>query len=100
MNNNSASYGKGLIANGNPTPLGIGDGTYIQPGTQNSLYKDLQDKYPTLPVDITVLVVDHASGLDGVKDKLPIVAFAGFRITDIVGGSGKYIRGTFHQRRL
>ncbi len=95
VTNNSASYAKGLIANGNPTPLGIGDGTYIQPGTQNSLYKDLKNKYPVLPVDITVLVVDHADGLDGVKAKLPIVAFAGFRLTDVVGGSGKYIEGYF-----
>lgn len=93
--NNSASYMKGLINNGNPDPLGIGDGTYIQPGAKTSGYKELSNKYPTLPVDVTVLVVDWPMGLDGVKDTLPIVAFAGFRIDDIQGGSGKYIEGHF-----
>jgi Flp pilus assembly protein TadG len=96
VNTNSANYAKGLVENGNPTPLGIGSGTYIQAGTETSLYKDLSDKYPVPPgADITVLVVDYPIGLDGAKTTLPIVAFAGFHIDDIKGGSQKYIQGHF-----
>lgn len=84
-----------LIANGNPTPLGIGDNTWIEPGTKDSLYNDLDAKYPTPPgADITVLVVDLATDLTN-KGQAPIVGFAGFHIDDIKGGSGKYIQGHF-----
>jgi hypothetical protein len=96
INDNSASYVKGLINNGNPTPLNIGDGTYIQPGTKTSLYNELSSEYPTPPgADVSMPVVDYPAGLDGVKSTIPIVAFAGFHIDDIQGGSGKYIEGHF-----
>ncbi len=44
--------------------------------------------------DVTLLVVDMAGGLDD-KGQTPIVAFAGFHITDVQGGSSKYIQGHF-----
>ncbi|MES2977141.1 MAG: pilus assembly protein TadG-related protein [Pseudomonadota bacterium] len=88
----SAAYAKWLIQNGNPSPLDVGDSIYIQPGTETSLYKELGEKYPNLPVDVTVMVVDYNLSTQG---QTPIYAFAGFRITDIKGGSGKYIEGHF-----
>jgi Flp pilus assembly protein TadG len=91
VDSNSASYMKDLVNNGNPTPLSIGDNSYIQPGTQNSGYNEMSKKYSTLPVDVTVLVVDGLA----TKTFLPIVAFAGFRLDDIKGGSDKYIQGHF-----
>jgi len=93
---NSASYVKGLISNGNPTALSIGDSTYIQSGTKTSNYNDLLKEYP-MPAgaDVLVPVVNYPSGLDGVRSSIPIVAFAVFRITAIQGGSGKYIQGYF-----
>lgn len=91
---NSQSVIGDLIANGNPTSLGIGDMTWIEPGTKSASYNDLNAQYPTPPgADVALIVVD-TSGLT-TKGEAPIVAFAGFHITDIQGGSGKYIQGHF-----
>jgi hypothetical protein len=91
---NSQSAVSGLITNGNPTPLGIGDLTWIEPGTKTASYNDLDAQYPTPPgADVSVLVVDTADLTN--KGQAPIVAFAGFHISDIQGGSGKYIQGHF-----
>jgi hypothetical protein len=96
VDSNSASYIKELINTGNPTPLSIGDNIYIQSGTKTAAYNDLLSQYP-MPAgaDVFVPVVNHPAGLDGVKTSIPIVAFALFHITDIQGGSGKYIEGYF-----
>ena len=93
-----------LIANGNGSPLALGDATWIQPGTKSSLFDDLSDRYPTplspptantsAALDVTLLVVDQPNGLN-TKGTAPIVGFAGFHITDIQGGSGKYVQGHF-----
>ena len=95
---------RNLITNGNLTPLGIGDSTYIEPGTKDTLYGDLGVKYPTplspptantsRLLDVTLLVVDLPNGLNA-KGPASIVAFAGFHIDDVQGGSGKYIQGHF-----
>jgi Flp pilus assembly protein TadG len=91
---NSQSAISELIANGNPTSLGIGDMTWIEPGTKTASYNDLDAKFPTPPgADVTVLVVDTADLT--VKGEAPIVAFAGFHISDVRGGSDKYIQGHF-----
>jgi Flp pilus assembly protein TadG len=95
LNVNDVPSVSGLISGGNPTPLAIGDNTWIEPGTKTSLYGNLSSQYPTPPgADVTVLVVDLPSGLSG-QGQTPIVAFAGFHIDDIQGGSGKYIQGHF-----
>jgi hypothetical protein len=74
--------------------LSIGDSTYIQSGTKTSGYNDLQSKY-SAGADVLVPVVNYATGLDGVKSSIPIVAFAMFHITAVQGDSGKYIEGYF-----
>ncbi len=96
MGTSSASDLKGLISNGNPTALSIGDTTYIQSGTKTSGYNDLLNQYP-MPAgaDVLIPVVNYPTGLDSVGASIPIVAFAMFHITDIQGGSGKYIQGYF-----
>ena len=84
-----------LITNGNPVPLALGDSTWVQPGTKTTLYGDLEDRYPSPPgADVTLVVVNLPNGLAN-KGTTSIVGFAGFRITAIVGGSGKYIQGHF-----
>lgn len=93
-----------LIANGNGSPLALGDNTWIEPGTKSSLFDDLSARYPTplspptantsAALDVTLLVVDQPSNLN-TKGTAPIVGFAGFHITDIQGGSGKYVQGHF-----
>jgi Flp pilus assembly protein TadG len=96
---NSAAEVKDLITSGNPNSLSIGDMTWIKPGTANSGYNELDGKFPTPPgADVTVVVVDYPdlSHLDPTTGRqLEIVAFAGFRITDIKGGSDKYMEGHF-----
>lgn len=98
LDQNSASAIKNLIDNGNPTPLAIGDNTWIEPGVKASNYNDLDAQYPTTDsvpgANVTILVVDMAGGLND-KGQTPIVAFAGFHITDVQGGSDKYIQGHF-----
>jgi Flp pilus assembly protein TadG len=92
----SAKEGKDLVNDNNPISLGIGDGTYIQPGTMNSLYGEMIKRYPTLPVDVMVPVVNPPAGLNDVtKTFQPIVAFAAFRIDAIENGSKPYIQGHF-----
>ena len=91
---NSQSAVGNLITNGNSTTLNIGDMTWIQPGTKTASYNDLDAKFPTPPgADVSVVVVDTADLSQ--KGQAPIVAFAGFHIDDIQGGSGKFIQGHF-----
>lgn len=103
---NSQSAIGNLIANGNPTQLAIGDNTWIEPGTKTASYNDLDAKFPTplspptantsAQLDVSIIVVDVATDLTN-KGLAPIVAFAGFHIDDVQGGSNKYIQGHFTQ---
>jgi hypothetical protein len=91
--NSQAAVGD-LIATGNPVSLGIGDMTWIEPGTKAASYDDLDAKYPTPPgASVTVLVVDTADLTN--KGQAPITAFAGFHIDDIQKAPEKYIEGHF-----
>lgn len=82
---------RNLIDNGNPSPLSIGQNTYIEPGTKTNLFDYLGAAY--IGKDVTVVVVDTTSLAS--KGFTPVVAFAGFHIDDAVGGSGKYVKGHF-----
>jgi len=90
---NSASAVKDLITNGNPTPMSIGDNTWIEPGTKNSLFNDLAAQYPA-GGDVTMVVVDQPGGWS-TNAQTPVIAFAAFHIDAIQGGSGKYVQGHF-----
>ncbi|MFT0172220.1 TadG family pilus assembly protein [Paraburkholderia mimosarum] len=75
-----------LIANGNPSPISIGDSIWIQPGAETTVYA-------SVPTNVTV-VMPVATQIV-IKTYVPIVAFAAFHIDKSVGGSGKYIQGHF-----
>lgn len=77
---------RGLIENGNPTSLSIGDHIYIQPGAKTTLYSSVPSN--------TVIYVPIVSKIV-TKTFQPIVAFAAFYVDYAVGGSGKYISGHF-----
>ncbi len=77
---------RGLMANGNPAPLSIGDSIYIQPGVKTTLYS-------SVPIHTVVYVPIVSTIATGTYE--PVVAFAAFYIDDSVGGSGKYILGHF-----
>lgn len=98
LNVNDVPTVRNLIENGNPTPLGIGDDTWIQPGTKSTLYDYLDNKYPTPPgADVTVPVVNES--LDLTNSPAEITAFAAFHIDEIKGSIGPnpkfYIEGHF-----
>ncbi|KVT54102.1 pilus assembly protein TadG-related protein [Burkholderia ubonensis] len=79
-----------LIQNGNPTPMNVGDNTWIEPGTKTSIYNHMTD-YINLPAQVLLPVVSvittHATQ--------PILGFVAFQIDQSVGGSGKYVQGHF-----
>jgi hypothetical protein len=76
----------GLIADGNPSPLSIGDSIWIEPGIKTTIYS-------SVPTNVTV-VMPVGTQIDS-KTYVPIVAFAAFHIDASVGGSEKYIQGHF-----
>lgn len=85
-NANDVPTVRGLITNGNPVPVKIGDNIWIQPGVKTAIYYDV-------PTGVTV-VMPVVQQLDS-KTFVPIVAFAAFHIDASVGGSGKYLQGHF-----
>lgn len=89
QDSNNVPTFRGLISNGNPDPLKIGDNIWIQPGTKTTLYSDaasLIGKTVLLPV-VTTDFETHSY--------TPIQGFVSFYIEDAVGGSGKYVQGHF-----
>lgn len=91
----SARVAKELLVDGNNIELNLLDDTFIQAGTETSIYGAVQQMVDAHggSLDVLMPVVD-AEDLSH-SGPLPIVAFAPFRITASVGGSGKYIEGTF-----
>jgi Flp pilus assembly protein TadG len=77
---------RGLIANGNPTPLSIGTNIYIQHGAKTTVYS-------SVPLNTVIYVPIVSSIVSGSYE--PIVAFAAFRVDDIGTPSQKYIEGHF-----
>jgi Flp pilus assembly protein TadG len=76
---------RGLMQNGNPTALSIGDSIWIQSGVKTTLYNSV----PSNTIVVVPVVAQLASS------NAPIVGFAAFYIDFPVGGSGKYIQGHF-----
>lgn len=89
VDSNSASYIRNLIKNGNPSSATIGDKTWIQTGSQTTLYGDIQTcsstgnkkcQYVFIPV--VQSINSHAFNT--------IIAFSCVQILNAVGGSSKY----------
>ncbi len=91
----SARVAKSLLVDGNHAELNILDDTFIQSGTETSIYAAVQQLVDAHggQLDVLMPVVDSADLSH--SGPVPIVAFAPFRITAAVGGSGKYIEGSF-----
>ena len=90
VDKNDVTSIRDLITNGNPTTMSIGDNTWIEPGTKNTLYTQVSNcsaagnrscEYVTLPV--VNVVNTHAQN--------PIVAFACVHILSADKGSNPYI---------
>ncbi len=89
VNSNSDAYLLGLIDNGNPDTIRIGDQIYIQPGAKANLYTESATK-----IGQTVLVPVVADDYH-TNASTPIKAFAAFHISDAQGGADQYIEGYF-----
>lgn len=91
----SARVAKQLLDDGNNIDLNVLDETFIQAGTESSIYSAVQQMVTANggALDVLMPVVDSPDLSNSAP--LPIVAFAPFRITASVGGSEKYIEGKF-----
>ncbi|KVX08633.1 pilus assembly protein TadE [Burkholderia ubonensis] len=76
----------GLMVNGNPAQLNIGDSIWLATGVKATLYT-------SVPVGTTVVlpVVTQTA----TSTYVPVVAFAAFHIDVSLGGTYKYIQGHF-----
>jgi Flp pilus assembly protein TadG len=88
-NANDVQTMRNLMSGGNPTTMSIGDNTWIEPGTKDTLYQ-------SVPVPATVMLPVINGDLSGnTASAMPIVAFAPFQIDGTTGGSTKTIQGHF-----
>lgn len=85
----SASTMKNLVENGNPKTLEIGKKIYIEPGAMTTGYNVADCK-----IGRTVMLPIVADGMQP-QTWTEILAFVPFCITDVQGGSDKYIEGYF-----
>ena len=93
---NNVTYLRGLIQNGTPQQINVGDQIWIQPGTQNTLYDSknqpsiswFEGKDVFLPVVNVVLS-------ETTHEFATVVGFIGFHVVRATGGSTKTIEGYF-----
>ena len=91
--NNAASYVSGLITNGNPTAITIGDNIYIQTGAENSIYKTTANQFKANPNKIYMVPVVPDGFSNGAYAK--VKAYAAFVITGVNSGNDPYVTGHF-----
>lgn len=81
--NNDVPTVRGLIANGNPTGLSIGDSIWIESGVKTTIYSSVPSN-----TDVLIPVVQQVTA-----SSAAIVGFAAFHIDGAASGSSKYIQG-------
>jgi Flp pilus assembly protein TadG len=94
--NNAASYVSGLVINGNPVSLAVGDDIYIQPGVKSSVYNTVLHQYQSHPNKIYMLPV--VEGSLAPKTFVQVKAYCSFQITGCSGsgaGGDPWISGKF-----
>lgn len=89
VNDSSASYVAGIIANNNPTTLYLGDNIWLQPGVKASNYGNA-----TVDIGKTLVIpLVNPASLETLS-QTPIIGFVAFKVED-VSQSSKYIQGHF-----
>jgi hypothetical protein len=93
---NNVTYVRGLIENGNPDQINVGDKIYIQPGTETSLYEASKNLSISdfIGKDIILPVVDAILN-DEVKQLVPVDGFVGFHVVSVQKAPEKTITGYF-----
>ena len=85
VDNNSASYTRGLIQNGNATAVPVGDDTWIQPGMEAALYGD----FDTYLAGRNIVVPIVADGTLDSKGRTPVLKYACLHVLKAVQGGNK-----------
>lgn len=94
---NDVTYVRGLIENGNPDPVGIGDKIYLQPGTEATLF-DGNGNQPSVADfigGVIYLPVVDAVLIDGVTQYVEVVGFVGVYVVSVKKAPQKMITGYF-----
>ena len=91
---NSASYITGLIDNGNPTSLSVGDNIYMQNGERSSIYNTALSQYLANPDKIYMVAVVQDGFVNGAYTQ--VLAYVPYKITGCTGsGSNPSVTGQF-----
>jgi Flp pilus assembly protein TadG len=91
---NSASYVSGLIINGNPVSLSVGDQIYIQVGEKSSIYNTVETQFNSNPNKIYMVAVIPDSFTLGAYAE--VKAWSAFKITGCSGsGNDPWVSGHF-----
>jgi Flp pilus assembly protein TadG len=92
--NNSASYISGLIINGNPVSISVGDQIYIQTGEKSSIYNTVLSQFNSNPNKIYMVAVIPDSFTLGAYTT--VKAWSAFKITGCSGsGNDPWVSGQF-----
>jgi hypothetical protein len=94
---NDVTYVRGLIENGNPDQIGIGDKIYIQPGTEATLY-DGHGNTPSVSDyigEVIYIPVVDAILLDGVAQYVEVCGFVAVHVVSVQKAPQKAITGYF-----
>ncbi len=95
QDSNNVPFVRGLIQNGNPDRISIGDKIYIQPGTESTLYEGKNGSAADfIGKDIVLPVVD-AILRDGVKQFVPVYGFVVFHLVSVQKSPEHRITGYF-----
>lgn len=89
VDNNSANYLRNLIKNGNPNAVTVFDKTWIQTGSQTTLYADIQACSATGNQKCQYAFIPVVQSLNSHAFN-QILAFSCVQILSAVGGSSKY----------
>lgn len=95
LDSNNVPTIRGLMKDGNPDPLKVGDDIWIQPGAEATLYQT--NKWPfSIPADVVMAIVDTEMTDLKTKGERTITGFATFHIDGAsASGPDKYVFGHF-----
>lgn len=93
--NNSASFLKSIITDGNSETVNIGDNIWIQPGTENTCFNEIIDTMgPEYGQTVLLPVVGSEVDLTN-KQFTPVLDFVPFVLTGAEKGSYPFVEGYF-----
>ncbi len=96
-NTNDVTTIRNIITDGYDQNLSVGDPTWIDPGTKNTIYAaGTVNVADLIGQTVKVPVVDAILN-DVTHDQVPVYSFVCLHITNSVGGNQKYVEGYFEK---